>query len=57
MNNSIFTSKRTYRETWDKANYRDMKGVKLVDEDTPSWFNMICTGLLIVLCVVLSLFV
>jgi hypothetical protein len=46
-----------YRETWDKANWRDMKGVKLVDEDTPSWFNMICTGLLIVLCVVLSLFV
>jgi hypothetical protein len=46
-----------YRETWDKANWRDMKHVKVVDEDKPNWFNMICTGLLIVLCVVLSLFV
>jgi hypothetical protein len=46
-----------YRETWDKANWRDVKGVKLVDEDTPSYVSIIGTSILIVVCVILAMFI
>jgi hypothetical protein len=45
-----------YRETWDKANWRDMKNVK-VEEETPGYVSIIGTSILIVVCVILAMFV